>query len=193
MNITKAKSGKTRAKIIAELASLPSAIQGKICEDRRVLANGKTAIYHNLQYWADGRNHTIRIPSDKLADFQRAVKGGATAKKLLVELSKTDAEAILSSETPLKKKLAHLVLRGAAKIHAVVDAAATSIERDGIGCTSKLEQTLFDDMNGLCRELMAELLAAGAATAKDQLEACLRERPFSWYGKRAPSHRPEDK
>ena len=45
-----------------------------------------------------------------------------------------------------KKKLAHLVLRGAAKIHAVVDAAASSIERDGIGCTSRLEQTLFDDM-----------------------------------------------
>ena len=103
MNIKKTKRAKTRAKIIAELASLPSAVQGKICEDRRVLANGKTAVYHNLQYWADGRNHTIRIPSDKLADFQRAVKGGATAKKLLVELSKTDAEAILSSETPLKK------------------------------------------------------------------------------------------
>ncbi len=103
MNIKKTKLAKTRAKIIAELASLPSAIQGKICEDRRVLASGKTAVYHNLQYWADGRNHTIRIPSDKLADFQRAVKGGATAKKLLAELTKTDTEAILSSETPLKK------------------------------------------------------------------------------------------
>ena len=95
MNINKANLAKTRAKIIAELASLPSAVQGKICEDRRVLTNGKTAVYHNLQYWADGRNHTIRIPSDKLADFQRAVKGGATAKKLLAELTKTDAEAIL--------------------------------------------------------------------------------------------------
>ena len=48
----------------------------------------------------------------------------------------------------------------------MVDAAADSIERDGIACTSKLEQTLFDDMNGLCRDLMAELLSAGAATAK---------------------------
>jgi DNA gyrase/topoisomerase IV subunit B len=86
MNINGTKLAKTRAKIIAELASLPSAVQGKICEDRRVLANGKIAVYHNLQYWADGRNHTIRIPSDKLADFQRAVKGGATAKKLLAEL-----------------------------------------------------------------------------------------------------------
>ena len=49
----------------------------------------------------------------------------------------------------------------------MVAAAADSIERDGIACTSRLEQTLFDDMNGLCRELMAELLSARAATARD--------------------------
>ena len=30
-----------------------------------------------------------------------------------------------------------------------MDAAASSIERDGIGCTSRLEQTLFDDRLGL--------------------------------------------
>ncbi len=64
-----------------------------------------------------------------------------------------------------------------------MDAAASSIERDGIGCTSKLEQTLFDDMNGLCRELMAELLAAGAATAKDYL-AEPGERNAGNHGKR---------
>ena len=60
------KSPRTRAKIIAELASLPSAIQEKICEDKKRLANGATAVYHNLQYWANGRNHTVRIPKNKL-------------------------------------------------------------------------------------------------------------------------------
>ena len=64
-----------------------------------------------------------------------------------------------------------------------MDAAASSIKRDGIGCTSKLEQTLFDDMNGHCRELMAELLAAGAATAKDYL-AKPGERNAGNHGKR---------
>ena len=64
-----------------------------------------------------------------------------------------------------------------------MDAAASSIKRDGIACTSKLEQTLFDDMNGLCRELMAELLAAGAATAKDYL-AKPGERNAGNHGKR---------
>ena len=103
MNATQTLPPRTRAKILAEIASLPSVIQGKICEDRRVLANGTTAVYHNLQYWADGRNHTIRIPRDKLPAFVEAVKGGATAKKLLVELTKADAEAILSCQSPLKK------------------------------------------------------------------------------------------
>ena len=68
---------------------------------------------------------------------------------------------------PSKKKLSHLVLSGAAKIHAIVDAAAESIERDGIACTSQLERTLFDDMNGLCRELMAALLSSEEATRVD--------------------------
>ena len=103
MKTTTDKSPRTRAKIIAELASLPSAIQGKICEDKRRLANGATAVYHNLQYWANGRNHTVRIPKDKLPAFREAVKGGATAKRLLAELTKADAESILSSESPLKK------------------------------------------------------------------------------------------
>lgn len=103
MKTNNCPSPRTRAKILAELASLPSSIQGKICEDKRILANGTTAVYHNLQYWADGRNHTIRIPKDKLPAFREAVKGGATAKKLLAELTRIDAETILSSQSPLKK------------------------------------------------------------------------------------------
>jgi hypothetical protein len=103
MNATQTLRPRTRAKILAEIAALPSAIQGKICEDRRVLADGTTAVYHNLQYWADGRNHTVRIPKDKLPAFAEAVKGGAAAKKLLAELTKVDAESILSCQSPLKK------------------------------------------------------------------------------------------
>ena len=103
MNTNNTKSPRTRAKILAELAALPSAVQGKICEDRRKLADGTTAVYHNLQYWANGRNHTVRIPKDKLPAFREAVKGGATAKKLLAELTKTDAETILASGSALKK------------------------------------------------------------------------------------------
>ena len=103
MKTSNTKSPRTRAKIIAELASLPNAIQGKICEDKRKLADGSTAVYHNLQYWANGRNHTVRIPKDKLPAFREAVKGGATAKKLLAELTKVDTEAILASDSPLKK------------------------------------------------------------------------------------------
>ena len=78
------KSPRTRAKIIAELASLPSAIQGKICEDKRRLANGATAVYHNLQYWANGRNHTVRIPKNKLPAFREGCEADDKAKVVCV-------------------------------------------------------------------------------------------------------------
>lgn len=52
-----------------------------------------------------------------------------------------------------------------------MDAAADSIATDGIGCTSQLERTLFDDMNGLCRELMSALLSSEEATRIDYTPA----------------------
>lgn len=41
------------------------------------------------------------------------------------------------------------------------------IERDGIACTSQLERTLFDEMNGLCNELVGTLLSSEEATNVD--------------------------
>lgn len=64
----------------------------------------------------------------KVSEFKAAVAAGRKLRDLVFKLSLADANEIASSESPLKK-LAHLVLRGAAKIHAVVDAAAESVER----------------------------------------------------------------
>ena len=94
---------RSRSEIIGAIAAIPSAVQGKICEMRKQLAGGKVATYYNLQYWADGRNHTIHIPREKLAQFRDAVRGGERLKALVAELAKTDARDILSSEPPLKK------------------------------------------------------------------------------------------
>lgn len=94
----------SRTEILASLASLPHALQGKICEDHRTLADGRTVTYHNLQYWSDGKNHTIRIPEDKLARFEQAVENGRKAKSLLADLTRADAREILSSASALKKK-----------------------------------------------------------------------------------------
>ena len=92
-----------RSTIIGEIAAIPSAVQGKICELRKRLSGGKVATYYNLQYWADGRNHTIHIPREKLAQFRDAVGGGERLKRLVAELAEADARAILSSAPPLKK------------------------------------------------------------------------------------------
>ena len=93
-----------RAEILGELENIPFAVQGKICENRKTLADGRVAVYHNLQWWQDGRNHAIHIPEGRLAEFEEAVKGGKRAKELLMELSRCDAQAVLSAESASKKK-----------------------------------------------------------------------------------------
>ena len=93
-----------RAEILGELENIPFAVQGKICENRKTLADGRVAVYHNLQWWQDGRNHAIHIPEGRLAEFEEAVKGGKRAKELLMELSRCDAQTVLSAESASKKK-----------------------------------------------------------------------------------------
>ena len=49
------------------------------------------------------RGYSGAYPENTMLSLREAVKGGATAKRLLAELTKADAESILSSESPLKK------------------------------------------------------------------------------------------
>ena len=93
-----------RAEILGELENIPFAVQGKICENRKTLADGRVAVYHNLQWWQDGKNHAVHIPEGRLAEFEEAVKGGKRAKELLMELSRCDAQTVLSAESASKKK-----------------------------------------------------------------------------------------
>ncbi len=97
-----------RAEILVELENIPFAVQGKICENRKKLADGTVAVYHNLQWWQDGKNHAVHIPEERLAEFEEAVKGGKRAKELLMELSRCDAQAVLSTESTSKKILTHV-------------------------------------------------------------------------------------
>lgn len=95
---------RSRAEILGAIAAIPHAVQGKICEMHKKLAGGKTATYYNLQYWSEGRNHSIHVPREKLAEFKEAVAGGKRLRSLVTELGEADASDILSSASPLKKK-----------------------------------------------------------------------------------------
>ena len=94
---------RSRAEILGAIAAIPHAVQGKICEMHKTLAGGKTATYYNLQYWSEGRNHSIHVPREKLAEFKEAVAGGKRLRSLVTELGEADASDILSSASPLKK------------------------------------------------------------------------------------------
>ena len=103
MNKTQPSDGRTRAEILASIANLPDSVQGSISSYTVTTSSGKTITYHKLQYWADGRNHTIHIPKERLPDFEAAVENGRRLRELTAELTEATARDMLSSAPPLKK------------------------------------------------------------------------------------------
>ncbi len=103
MKTTTKPKARSRAEILTEMASLPHSVQGKISSYRSVTSSGRTIVYHNLQWWADGKNHSMHIPSAKVAEIEEAIKNGKRLWELATELSLADASEILSSPSPLKK------------------------------------------------------------------------------------------
>ena len=99
-----ALSSRSRSEILGAIASIPRAVQGKICEMHKTLAGGKTATYYNLQYWSQGKNHSVHIPRERLDEFREAVEGGMKLRSLDTELGESDVQDILSSAAHLKKK-----------------------------------------------------------------------------------------
>ena len=103
MKKTQPSDGRTRAEILASIANLPDSVQGSISSYTVTTSSGKTITYHKLQYWADGRNHTIHIPKERLPDFEAAVENGRRLRELTAELTEATARDMLSSAPPLKK------------------------------------------------------------------------------------------
>ena len=103
MKKTQPSDGRTRAEILASIANLPDSVQGSISSYTVTTSSGKTITYHKFQYWADGRNHTIHIPKERLPDFEAAVENGRRLRELTAELTEATARDMLSSAPPLKK------------------------------------------------------------------------------------------
>ena len=71
------EKARSRAEILAEIASLPPSVQGTISAYKNVRKNGTTATYYNLQYTHNGKNHSFAIPVDRVAEFRAAAAAGA--------------------------------------------------------------------------------------------------------------------
>lgn len=96
---------RSRAEILAEIATLPPSIQGTISSYKCPRKNGPPAVYHNLQYTLNGKNHSMSIPVGRLEEFKAALASGKKLKDLVLELSATDAQALTEHASPLKKTL----------------------------------------------------------------------------------------
>ena len=104
MKIKPIPEGRSRAEILASIANLSDAIQGSISSYDVQTSSGRRITYHKLQYWADGKNHAIHIPKERLEEFKAAVKNGGRLRELIAELTEATARDILSSAPSLKKK-----------------------------------------------------------------------------------------
>ena len=103
MKNPQSSAGRTRAEILASIVNLPDSVQGSISSYTVTTSSGRKITYHKLQYWADGRNHAMHIPKEKLADFKAAVENGQRLREFIAELTEATARDLLSSAPPLKK------------------------------------------------------------------------------------------
>ena len=101
MSNKSSKKARSSAQILAEIAALPPSVQGTISSYKNVRKNGTAAVYYNLQYSHQGKNHSFAIPVDKVEDFKAAVAAGRKLKDLVLELSLANARELASAETPL--------------------------------------------------------------------------------------------
>lgn len=96
---------RSRAEIVSEMNGIKCVVSGKITEKRRILKNGKSVVYHQLQQWVDGRNVTTHVPKERLPAFVDAVAGHAKINELVGELSTVDTKAVTEGAGVKKKRL----------------------------------------------------------------------------------------
>ena len=104
MKAPTSSTSRSRSEILGDIAAIPSAIQGKVCAMKKRLADGSVATYYNLQWWADGKSHSLHIPRDKVKGFQEATTGGERLRNLIAELSASDTHDILTADGSTLKK-----------------------------------------------------------------------------------------
>ena len=101
-------TNRDRSAILADINEIQGAVAGTLTAKSRKLANGKTAVCHQIQRWdrLAKRNVTIHVPADKVEAVKAGIERHVRLGALLDELAAADTAALLSGEAcdPLKKK-----------------------------------------------------------------------------------------
>lgn len=103
MKSKSSKKVRSRAEILAEIAALPPSIQGTISSYKCPRKNGPPAVYYNLQYTLNGKNHSRAIPVGMVDEFKNALASGKKLKDLVLELSDADTRLLVEQSSALKK------------------------------------------------------------------------------------------
>ena len=97
--------------------------------------------FTNLPWWQVGKNHNVHTPENRLAEFEKAVKGGKRAKDLLMEPSRCNLQSVLAADATSEKSTRH-GFEVVAGPEAIATAAPNSIAKDEIECTAQLEHVM---------------------------------------------------
>lgn len=101
---SRSSTSRKRDAILTDIASIGLSIRGSVTQKRRKLVDGTERIYHQLQCWSEGKNHTIHIPDELVDNFKAAVAEGDILEELVKELSDSDTKAVLSGCGGKKKR-----------------------------------------------------------------------------------------
>ena len=103
-------TNRDRSAILADINEMQAqgAVAGTLTMKTRKLADGTTAVYHQIQRWdrRTKRNVTIHVPADKVEAVKAGLERHGRLGALLDELAAADIGAVLSrdADDPLKKK-----------------------------------------------------------------------------------------
>ena len=82
--------------------AFPIRIYYNICHEKQITER-PPAVYYNLQYTLNGKNHSRTIPVGMVDAFKNALASGKKLKDLVLELSDADARLLVEQSSALKK------------------------------------------------------------------------------------------
>ena len=104
--IVTSKSAQRRAEILGQMNEIQRMEAGKVCEMRRERASGPARIYHNHQFWKDGRNHSRYVGAGQAQGLEEAIQGRRRFEQLAQEFVEVTVAETRKAQAESKKNSA---------------------------------------------------------------------------------------
>lgn len=93
-----------KTRLLQQIAAIPGMERGKLCPYSFKNRPNSSVLYHKLQCWQDGKNHTRHVSADELPAVQTALAGYAQFRQLTEEYANLVIEETRQNIAGSKKK-----------------------------------------------------------------------------------------